>query len=281
MASRESSSLRGSFVCVSQVGDECGADFRRTVVGAEDRGRVIRDERRPTAHLEHVPRLAAMGTDRPSSDRAATAPNATITRPFNARSSASSHGWQASISAVSGLLVDPSLAAIFVFEVLHRVRRVHVVVGRLRRLSRHCHSTAPAGPTNGRPRLSSTSPGCSPTRINGAETGPLPNTVWVVSSYNGQPVQPRAPWRAWRCFASAERTARRCTESCRGSEAMWPCTRRAAVSNCRSYRRATRGLRAHRSTAVSRCSEDVAAPFETQDQQRRVVAAALRARRRA
>ena len=40
----------------------------------------------------------------------------------------------------------------------------------------------PAGPTNGSPALSSWSPGCSPTTISGASSGPLPATPWVASS---------------------------------------------------------------------------------------------------
>src|SRR4051794_17514319 len=52
----------------------------------------------------------------------------------------------------------------------------------------HSHSTRPAGPTNGIPLRSSTSPGCSPTRINRGRRLPLPNTACVVSMYNGHAV---------------------------------------------------------------------------------------------
>ena len=45
--------------------------------------------------------------------------------------------------------------------------------------------TWPAGPTNGRPAWSSRSPGCSPTSISVAGTGPSPNTVWVARSQSG------------------------------------------------------------------------------------------------
>ena len=51
-------------------------------------------------------------------------------------------------------------------------------------------STRPAGPTNGSPSLSSWSPGCSPTSISRAGTGPLPNTVWVARSHRSQAWHP-------------------------------------------------------------------------------------------
>src|SRR6185437_8301432 len=48
----------------------------------------------------------------------------------------------------------------------------------------------PDGPTNGRPALSSASPGCSPTTITRARAGPSPNTVCVPSLNRSQPRQP-------------------------------------------------------------------------------------------
>src|SRR3954452_14737398 len=55
--------------------------------------------------------------------------------------------------------------------------------------STQLHRTRPAGPTNGRPCLSSWSPGCSPTNTIGAELGPAPNTACVVSVESGHPLQ--------------------------------------------------------------------------------------------
>src|SRR3984893_14433603 len=47
----------------------------------------------------------------------------------------------------------------------------------------------PAGPTNGAPSRSSTSPGCSPIIITGAGAGPAPNTVCVACLYSSHPSQ--------------------------------------------------------------------------------------------
>src|ERR1051325_10256076 len=60
----------------------------------------------------------------------------------------------------------------------------------------------PDGPTNGRPALSSASPGCSPTTITWAVPVPSPNTVWVPSLKRSHPWQPFA---AARSFASVGR----------------------------------------------------------------------------
>src|SRR5690606_19519175 len=48
-------------------------------------------------------------------------------------------------------------------------------------------NTRPAGPTNGLPSRSSRSPGCSPTSIIRAETGPRENTTCVASCQSSQP----------------------------------------------------------------------------------------------
>src|SRR6185312_6053765 len=50
--------------------------------------------------------------------------------------------------------------------------------------------SVPDGPTNGRPALSSASPGCSPTTITRERDGPSPNTVCVPSLNRPQPRQP-------------------------------------------------------------------------------------------
>src|SRR5437588_7775569 len=50
----------------------------------------------------------------------------------------------------------------------------------------------PAGPTNGCPALSSWSPGCSPTSIMAAGTGPSPNTVRVALRQRSQARHPAA-----------------------------------------------------------------------------------------
>src|SRR5919206_148161 len=50
-------------------------------------------------------------------------------------------------------------------------------------------SRRPAGPTNGMPSRSSTSPGCSPTRATGAPGFPAEKTTWVAGSHSSQPRQ--------------------------------------------------------------------------------------------
>src|SRR5437763_7181012 len=61
--------------------------------------------------------------------------------------------------------------------------------------SRASSSTRPAGPTNGRPALSSWSPGCSPTSITSAWRDPSPKTVWVPVFQRSQAWQPAAAFR--------------------------------------------------------------------------------------
>src|SRR3954465_8398672 len=56
-------------------------------------------------------------------------------------------------------------------------------------------SSLPAGPTNGRPVLSSLSPGCSPMKIARDVARPSPNTVCVPVLQSGQAVQPAAAAR--------------------------------------------------------------------------------------
>ena len=88
-----------------------------------------------------LPRLDAMGTDRPSKDRAAVAPRATITFPFKAFSSASSHGWQASASAVTGFLCSRRLPRVSCLKCFTSVRCVHGLVvdsSVLQALPEHC-----------------------------------------------------------------------------------------------------------------------------------------------
>ena len=53
-------------------------------------------------------------------------------------------------------------------------------------------SSLPAGPTNGSPRWSSTSPGCSPTNMADASVDPAPNTVCDALRYSSQPRHPTA-----------------------------------------------------------------------------------------
>ena len=62
-------------------------------------------------------------------------------------------------------LVQPTLAAVSCLKCLTALV-AYTSPRSIPAASMHCHSTAPAGPTNGTPRLSSTSPGCSPTRIS-------------------------------------------------------------------------------------------------------------------
>ena len=93
-------------------------------------------------------------------------------------------------------------------EMLHRVRQVDigaVDLGRVRARS----STCPAGPTNGSPRRSSTSPGCSPTSIIRDLTNPAPNTTCVADSYRPHPRQARAARRKSdsRIFSGRKRSA--------------------------------------------------------------------------
>jgi len=59
-------------------------------------------------------------------------------------------------------------------------------------------SRRPAGPTKGRPFLSSSSPGCSPTSITRACGSPAPKTVCVAFAHKEQFWQPRASSRS--CF---------------------------------------------------------------------------------
>ena len=102
--------------------------------------------------------------------RAAVAPSATTRRADQARS-CSIHQRQAAISPRIGLLVDAPLAAPDEFEMLDRVGDVdrRAVDPGLRPAP---HRKAPAGPTNGRPARSSWSPGCSPTNMIAASSGP-------------------------------------------------------------------------------------------------------------
>ena len=67
----------------------------------------------------------------------------------------------------------------------------------------------PAGPTNGRPIVSSWSPGCSPTNITAASGGPSPNTVCVAGSNSGQRRQVEASRRARSQFRHRPRSAAR------------------------------------------------------------------------
>src|SRR5437660_377218 len=66
--------------------------------------------------------------------------------------------------------------------------------------SRARSSSLPAGPTKGRPSLSSLSPGCSPMRTARAAAIPSPKTVCVPVLYKGQAVHPAAaaPVDGWR-----------------------------------------------------------------------------------
>src|SRR4029453_14789392 len=57
--------------------------------------------------------------------------------------------------------------------------------------------SAPPGPPNGRPALSSPSPGTSPTSIIAARAAPSPKTVWVASRHRSQPLQPAAARRSF------------------------------------------------------------------------------------
>src|SRR5690348_9525236 len=57
-------------------------------------------------------------------------------------------------------------------------------------------STRPAGPTNGRPCLSSWSPGCSPTNITPAPAAPSPKTVCVPVCQSGHALQSAASARS-------------------------------------------------------------------------------------
>src|SRR5256885_3044039 len=63
--------------------------------------------------------------------------------------------------------------------------------------SRARSSSLPAGPTKGRPSLSSLSPGCSPMKIARAVEVPSPKTVCVPVLYRGQAVQPAAAARSF------------------------------------------------------------------------------------
>src|SRR3954453_12370761 len=57
-------------------------------------------------------------------------------------------------------------------------------------------SSFPAGPTNGRPALSSWSPGCSPTNIASAPALPSPKTTCVPVFQRSQALQPAASLRS-------------------------------------------------------------------------------------
>src|SRR5215467_542669 len=58
--------------------------------------------------------------------------------------------------------------------------------------SRARSRTRPAGPTNGCPVRSSSSPGCSPTSTTVACAGPAPKTVCVARRQRSQPLQSAA-----------------------------------------------------------------------------------------
>ena len=59
----------------------------------------------------------------------------------------------------------------FVVFAMYTLRRDHPIASII------LSSSSPAGPTNGSPRLSSCSPGASPTNISGAPGSPTPNTI--------------------------------------------------------------------------------------------------------
>ena len=82
-------------------------------------------------------------------------------------------------------------------------------------LERLVEHPARPGPTNGRPSMSSWSPGCSPTIITSARSLPSPNTVWVAVCHRSQARHPAPAARS----SSSERLAGRSTPSviCPGS----------------------------------------------------------------
>lgn len=93
------------------------------------------------------------------------------------------------------LLVQPALPLWAPLEVFDGVGGDVPDSGSMPARSRPLDNTVPAGPTKGTPRLSSTSPGCSPTNIRWLRRGPAPNTVWVARSCRWQPRHPAAARR--------------------------------------------------------------------------------------
>jgi len=125
------------------------------------------------------PNAAVIRKRDPRNACAAVAPRQTTTRGPTARSSASSHGRHAPTSRVSGFVCmrrfprGDHLKCFTAFVTYVSTRET------LARASA-ASSTAPAGPTNGRPSTSSRSPGCSPTMKIVAPRVPSPNTVCVA-----------------------------------------------------------------------------------------------------
>jgi hypothetical protein len=102
-----------------------------------------------------------------------------------------SHGAQASISLRSGFWWMRRLPRASHLKCLTALV-TYMSSRRWPASSRQRSRRSPAGPTNGWPSRSSRSPGCSPTSITSAGTGPSPKTVAVASSHSGQRRHPAA-----------------------------------------------------------------------------------------
>ena len=83
--------------------------------------------------------------------------------------------------AAVGLVVDAALAAADELEMLDRVGDVGRAPGRRRPRRARGRTAGRPGRRTGRPARSSWSPGCSPTNMMRASSGPSPNTVWVAA----------------------------------------------------------------------------------------------------
>src|SRR5580693_3930749 len=121
----------------------------------------------------------------------ATAPSSTTSPGLTTPSSASSQNSQALISVLFGRWWIRRLPRAVHLKCLTAF--VRYTSSRAMPLSASARSsTRPAGPTNGRPCLSSWSPGVSPTSTSAASTGPSPNTVPVARLYRSHRVHEAA-----------------------------------------------------------------------------------------
>ena len=137
----------------------------------------------PVSDLIRRPRSRVTWTSDPRTPCAAVAPISTVTSGWTSSSSSSSHGRHARTCRAFGRSWRRRLPS---GEGRQRKCLTILVTKAVSRSIPAAWSarsrTRPAGPTNGRPARSSWSPGCSPTRMIRAGTGPSPMTAWVARS---------------------------------------------------------------------------------------------------
>ena len=144
------------------------------------------------------PRCLVIRNDGPNIALAAVAPRQTTSSGSTSASSASSHGRQAATCSGPGVWCSRRLP-LWVKRKCFTAFVTYVWVRSMPASSSARSSSRPAGPTNGSPLRSSTSPGCSPTNTTRASAGPMPKTVWVAGSHSGQ---------ARQCAAASRRPSR-------------------------------------------------------------------------